>query len=284
MNESLLWYQCDTDRFLEYQTTSEGQWMAAPYTICFALSRHCNFECSLCISDSSPRNKIDVDWIEKSLTNINNFIGNIRVVWSGGEPTLHPNLREYVNLSKLMGNANILATNGSKFMEALQVDWVDISIYAATQHDFTLYTNSRSFAKLINNLALYSNSYPRVVANFIVGAYPIDKLKCMIDLIMNSGISNLKFHRIGFTGRIKSDFIPRQYDEEVEKIKEFLIGKNVCASFSQSQSSDHKLTGYWVARSPGVLTNGEQIVALEDSLKLRETLNRYNYINRTLFV
>jgi hypothetical protein len=183
-----------------------------------------------------------------------------------------------------MGNANILATNGSRFIDALQVDWVDISIYAANSHEFTLHTNSRAFVKFKRNLTLYSSSYPRVVANFIVGVHPIDKLKCMMDMAMDSGIFNLKFHRIGVAGRIKHDFIPRQYDEDVEKIKEFLMGKGVRTSFSQSQTSDHKLTGYWVARNPGVLTNSEQIVALDDSIKLREVLSKYCQTNRSLFI
>ncbi len=101
---------------------------------------HCNLNCELCshFSNLAPKRFIELEWFHKQLVRLLEVVGSIeRLALLGGEPTLHPQLLDFVHLSrKYLPGAHIeIATNGillgrmgSDFWEALSRNGVALRI------------------------------------------------------------------------------------------------------------------------------------------------------------
>ena len=218
-----------------------------------------------------------------AIQNINAAFGPIRAVWSGGEPVLVPRIADYIKLSKSLGNANVLVTNGSKFIDGLAVDWVDISIYGDDSAAFRAYTLSSTFAAFRKNLRRYFSAYPRVSASFILGIHGSPALRRMVDLVLEVGITRLKFHRLSLAGRITTVALTSDVDAEIADMESYLNDRAVSASYTRTKSSDQKRKGYWVVKEPGLFTNSDVAVPISNNEAVTAAVDTYLALNQSLF-
>lgn len=258
-------------------------WLNPPYSVCIEAGRYCNFRCAVCISDSSPEHRNTGDWVTAAIQDINAAFGPIRAVWSGGEPVLIPRIADYVKMSRSLGNANVLVTNASKFIDGLAVDWVDISIYGDNSAAFRAYTLSSTFLTFKKNLHRYSSAYPRVSASFILGIHGSPALRRMADLVLDAGITRLKFHRLSLAGRNTIAAPTSDVDAEIADMTSYLAGRPVSASYTRTKSSDQKRKGYWVVKEPGLFTNSDVAVPLSNSEVVIGAVESYRALNQSLF-
>lgn len=279
-----LWYSQHSDLFSPQPEgpSDSGIWVKSPYSICIEVGRYCNFRCAVCISDSSPDHRDVDDWVGPAIRHINGAFGPIRTVWSGGEPVLLPRIAAYIKLSKSLGNANVLVTNASKFIGDLEVDWVDISVYGDNSTAFRRYTLSSAFEAFKRNLKQYTSAYPRVSASFILGVHGSPALQRMVELVLDAGITRLKFHRLSLAGRNTAS--PTGDGElEVTNMAAYLTGRPVSASYTRTKSSDQKRKGYWVVKAPGLFTNSDVAVPIDNTLAVIGAVDSYRAVNQSLF-
>ncbi len=83
------------------------------------LGKRCNYDCAYCPAEihdnSSPHTDIDV---LKSTVDQLVKLGNIRISFTGGEPTVHPKFEELVNYCKHVGVGWVsVTTNGTRLPE-----------------------------------------------------------------------------------------------------------------------------------------------------------------------
>ncbi len=92
-----------------------------PFQVLWDLGRKCNYDCSYCWDAShnyKEKHKSYVDLL-KTTDKIINIIGKrqgsgqIRFLFGGGEPTLHPNFTEWMQNLKGLGQFTQIVTNGS---------------------------------------------------------------------------------------------------------------------------------------------------------------------------
>jgi pyruvate formate lyase activating enzyme len=93
----------------------------------------CNFACHYCHNNkilSGESNTLDFDDVLQELKNQTGFIDG--AVISGGEPTLHPHLRDIIRAVKNLGLLVKLDTNGtnSRILKELDVDFIAMDIKA----------------------------------------------------------------------------------------------------------------------------------------------------------
>lgn len=280
-----LWYSRESDLFeaTEVAHESDGMWISAPYSVCMEIGQQCNFRCGICISDSSPLHQMETDWVSTALKQINEAFGSVRVVWSGGEPTLALGIEDLIDRSRRLGNCNVLVTNASRFISHIAADWIDISVYGYSNATFERYTNSSLFETFRRNLDRYVTAYPRVSASFILGVHGPAALKAMVRMVLDSGVRRLKFHRLSLAGRNLEDHKGDSASSEVLEIQSYLNHNPVVSSFTRSTSSNHKRKGYWVARYPGVLANCETAIPLDDSSRLVRAIKNNAESNVSLY-
>lgn len=78
----------------------------------FALTTMCNCKCSMCNMHKQSPKQIDGDSAKKILDHLyaNKFLG---VYFTGGEPTLHPDVVEIIRYSRNIGMFPVITTNGT---------------------------------------------------------------------------------------------------------------------------------------------------------------------------
>ncbi len=91
---------------------------SAPYRMDLALTYFCNNECSHCYNET-PRDRIELSassW--KEVLSRLWSTGIPHIVFTGGEPTLYPDLAELIHYAGSLGQITGLNTNGRKLKDA----------------------------------------------------------------------------------------------------------------------------------------------------------------------
>ncbi len=139
-------------------TTSQG------VKLIFELTNLCNFHCIHCIrSEAGPHQYLDPELVDKILTEVQPYHNVTHVVFTGGEPTLHPHFIDVVCRVFAHGYTFGFVTNGWQFdktMAAIEpyrdaLKDVTFSIDGATEttHDI-LRRRPGSFRRLIQAMTL----------------------------------------------------------------------------------------------------------------------------------
>jgi len=98
---------------------------------CLALievNSHCNLDCPICFADAGPGYSLTMEQVDGMLDRFIELEGEAEVVqFSGGEPTIHPQILEMVTLAKAKGIRHVMInTNGiriardDRFLEGLK--------------------------------------------------------------------------------------------------------------------------------------------------------------------
>ena len=85
-----------------------------PYEACIEITKKCNCKCPICMSDSSFKNDmfLSYDQIIRILNELPKQI--CRVTFTGGEPTLHPKIKDLIIYATEMDYSVVLSSNGTK--------------------------------------------------------------------------------------------------------------------------------------------------------------------------
>lgn len=85
----------------------------APFQIVWNITNACNMQCVHCYEGASVKRKDELskDQIFKGIENMGN-VGVASIAFSGGEPTIHPNILDFINSATDNGMFPSIATNG----------------------------------------------------------------------------------------------------------------------------------------------------------------------------
>lgn len=117
-----------TDRVEEFKNN-----LFRPIGLHFALTDKCNLNCEFCSNENRESNEFTLDEVKNTLKTFSE-IGAKAVEFTGGEPTLHPNINEIVSYAKEIGFSIGIKSNGVNIHKSLKVDtikktgWIRISL------------------------------------------------------------------------------------------------------------------------------------------------------------
>jgi MoaA/NifB/PqqE/SkfB family radical SAM enzyme len=155
----------------------------------FELTNRCNFSCVHCIrAEDEPHDYLPVTIVDKVLREVQAYQPVNLVAFTGGEPTLHPQFADIVELVATQGYRVTFVTNGWNFLQTLakiqawksSIESVSFSLDGATEttHD-TLRRQPGSFRRLMQAISLcHVHSIP-VHLNMVVTRANRDELEAM---------------------------------------------------------------------------------------------------------
>jgi len=132
-----------------------------PVSICIRVTSRCNLRCKVCIGDVSAWD-VHSDW--RQTLNHLEIISRwnpLRVIWSGGEPTLHHKLLYLVEHSIDLGLHNVIASNMTIRDPLSKLNGkivYNISLYGITESSYYRYTQNDLFKKFYIN---FNNLFDR---------------------------------------------------------------------------------------------------------------------------
>lgn len=107
-----------------------------PPSVSYFLLRECNAKCKFCFATFKDVNgRLSNQDAERVLTALAEA-GVEKITFVGGEPTLHPHIKQLVTLSSELGMTTTIVTNGARLPQLLKavgdkLDWVGLDLDSA---------------------------------------------------------------------------------------------------------------------------------------------------------
>ncbi len=137
----------------------------------FDINYKCNMNCNICYNYKKITNKtpdMTVEYYRELMSNLPKEQTGIAVRLLGGEPTLHPQLHEFIKITNEFGHTPMIGTNGVKFNDEKYLEevmtWKDKEIadknraYMGGEYPFCVFidigggTSHNRFYKVLNNM------------------------------------------------------------------------------------------------------------------------------------
>jgi AdoMet-dependent heme synthase len=226
-----------------------------PLNLEIALTKACNLKCSFChdsvlSSNSSFGLHMPPGAVKRILEDAASY-GLLRARYSGGEPTLYPDLEEILRYGKDLGLYQVIFTNGMnvtsrqlKSWKELNVGEVLMSLHGCEATHDRLTGNRGAFKKVIAAIGLAMDAGLGVVVEMTLTSQNECEVCAVIDLIKNLGVQEFRLMRYVARGVDDSlfalgisalmpliDKLERRYDGEKLTIQ-FPCSQRFCLSDS----------------------------------------------------
>lgn len=162
-------------------------------TLRIIMTSECNGECFFCHREGNSQCKksnwqMSLDTIEKAIIPAINNIGISKVIFTGGEPTLHEEIHSAIRMVKQeCKNVQVGITTNGFNLEKLQsvrdcIDRITISVSSLKEEVFMHYTKINPLI-LIDNLQLFSKAKKSV--SIVITMENENEIEEMIDLFLS---------------------------------------------------------------------------------------------------
>ncbi|MDD5019263.1 MAG: radical SAM protein [Candidatus Omnitrophica bacterium] len=188
-----------------------------PDTVQVNFSFSCNLRCKMCQMHAQERSlkaqgrqvEIDSGTFRKIIAETRQ-LGVKSILFIGGEPLLRPDLFDLVADAKKAGLSPVVVTNGVLLgREAIGrclesgVDWLSISIDAATEETFRRIRGENVLSRIKENIALLEKMKrdagrpsPRLVCVCTVMDDNLEELSDVVDLCVSLGVERVMFQPV----------------------------------------------------------------------------------------
>ena len=163
-----------------------------PDVIDFRITGICNFNCGFCFGPSKYYGILTLDKIQRLLVNLKK--ANVKkIVLTGGEPTILPNIIDIIVMIKQLGFKLVLSTNASFFgndntNDILDnIDWIGLPIDSSDPHCFAQLRQCslENVANIYKLFKYIKKEYPKLKIKIgtVVSNYNCDTIINIIDTL-----------------------------------------------------------------------------------------------------
>lgn len=183
----------------------------APFQIVWNITKACNMSCMHCYENAGGKNKneLSADEIINGLDRMS-VAGVASVAFSGGEPSIHPHILQFIAHTEDNGMCPAMATNGytladsnrcTRFVDA-GLDFIQISLDGMNPatHDSFRGVNG-AWEKAVNSVKNFVDSGIFVEVATTVTKNNIDEIPEMIDFVSSLGVNWLMLYNFIPTGK-----------------------------------------------------------------------------------
>lgn len=176
--------------------------LSYPISVELSLTNRCNFACLWC-SDMDLRARMaddmDLDAIKRLFVDLRKGGTKGIVIEGGGEPAIHKNFKDVVNLAVDLGFGVGLITNGSVAIDKNILDkfeWIRISLDASNPNEQITLKNTDSFDKVMSNIRIFCQSAATVGVGYVVTSKNMGNLESLMLILSNFGVSYIQFRPV----------------------------------------------------------------------------------------
>ena len=204
-----LQYNLDRDLFIGDNTPKSDP--AIPLSICIAPLVSCNLRCGTCLSDSGPDGR-PRPW--PALFEVLEWMrpwAPVRLVWTGGEPTLYPGLIEAMRLAASMGSHNVVCTNSAArdpCGELAGEFFYSVSIYGIDRATFLRETQCDKFSRFVTIFEELFHRNHKVVASLRVDIKSQNRVPEYLNWLAAYPIRKVTILNTRLQGRLTCDSAP----------------------------------------------------------------------------
>lgn len=183
----------------------------APFQIVWNITKACNMRCIHCYECADKKEKNELSAVEV-LNGINTMseVGVTSIAFSGGEPSIHPNILDFIAYTKNKGMCAAMATNGytladkSKSMKFIDagLEFIQISLDGVhpRTHDSFRQKNG-AWERAVNSIKNFVEAEIFVEVATTVTKNNIDEIPEMIDFVRDLGVNWFMLYNFIPTGK-----------------------------------------------------------------------------------
>jgi radical SAM protein with 4Fe4S-binding SPASM domain len=196
------------------QTPSAGaDKLPAPYRMDLAITYNCQNDCGHCYNETKDKKELSLEEWEEALERLWKA-GVPHVVFTGGEPTLSPHLKELIAKAQELGQITGLITNGRnlrnegylKGLVEAGLDHVQITLLSHRESVHDRLTRSvGSWKETVEGIKVAVKENLYVATNTTIMGSNIDEMEDTMRFIMGLGVKNIAFNGIIRSGGGKSE-------------------------------------------------------------------------------
>jgi radical SAM protein with 4Fe4S-binding SPASM domain len=243
----------------------------APFQVVWNITKNCNMRCVHCYEDASVKGKDELsrDQILESI-DVMAKAGVTSIAFSGGEPTLHPNILDFIKYVDDNGMFPAIATNGYIFKDQSKakkfvdegLEFVQISLDGInpSTHDSFRKING-AWERAVEAIKNFVELGIFVEVATTVTEHNIDEIHDMIYFLRDLGIDWFMLYNFIPTGKgseiLDLDLSPKER-------------KDLLTNAYKENTGDMQ-----------ILSTAPQYAAVAENLASNNHLNNYNYNNNT---
>lgn len=196
------------------------------------MTRRCNLRCVHCYAQSEDISYDNELTHEESLAMIDDLanFGAPVLLFSGGEPLVHPRLAEYAEYAVSKGMRAVISTNGTlitqekaKILKAIGLSYVGISLDGLEKtHDQFRGING-SFQKALQGIGNCQEAGIKVGLRFTINKRNVHEIPGIFDLLEKMEIPRACFYHLVYSGRGSSIADEDLSHEETRKTLDLIM-------------------------------------------------------------
>ena len=203
---------CGTERWgdqVRYEGAPEDPLERRPVVV-WTMTRRCNLGCIHCYSDSRDRTypgELDEAAARKLIGDLADF-GCPVLLFSGGEPLMHPRLFDYIALAKSKGLRTVVSTNGTLITDETARRLVETGVaYVGISLDGLEAVNDRfrgvkgAFKAALGGFHACLKHGQKVGLRLTLTKRNVADLEKIFELVEREGIGRACFYHLAYSGR-----------------------------------------------------------------------------------
>lgn len=198
------------------------------------MTRRCNLKCVHCYAQSEDKNYDNELTHEQSLAMIDDLaqFGVPVLLFSGGEPLVHPRLVEYARYAVSKGMRAVISTNGTlineekaKTLKEIGLSYVGISLDGLeTTHDKFRGVKG-SFQKAMKAIENCQKAGIKVGLRFTINKRNVQDIPGIFDLLEEKNIPRACFYHLVYSGRGSQIAKEDLSHEETRKVLDLIMDR-----------------------------------------------------------
>lgn len=174
------------------------------------MTRRCNLKCVHCYAQSEDLSYDNELTHEQSLSLIDDLaaFGAPVILFSGGEPLVHPRLVEYADYAVKKGMRAVISTNGTLItrekaaaLKAIGLSYVGISLDGLEETHDKFRGVKGSFQKAMNGIRNCQEAGIKVGLRFTINKRNVEEIPGIFDLLEAMDIPRACFYHLVYSGR-----------------------------------------------------------------------------------
>ncbi len=196
------------------------------------MTRRCNLRCVHCYAGSEDISYDNELSHEQSLAMIDDLakFGVPVLLFSGGEPTIHPKLVEYAQYAVSKGMRAVISTNGTlitkekaKVLKEIGLSYVGISLDGLEETHDKFRGVSGSFKKVLAAINNCQEAGIKVGLRFTINKRNVNDIPGIFDLLEEKNIPRVCFYHLVYSGRGSEIAKEDLSHEETRKVLDLIM-------------------------------------------------------------
>jgi len=181
--------------------------LSNPLSICWQITKTCNFSCPFCISGDwiDDRGELDYIQVKKILNKLFNA-GIVRIDFTGGEPFLRKDFLKILKYAASLGFRLLVTSNGSiysdKIAKCLKNNKILLQISLdGDEKTHDSFRGKNNFQRTLKNIKKYKRFGVDIRINFLVQRFNLNKINYIYNLAKKMKIKRILYIFIAPQGR-----------------------------------------------------------------------------------